>query len=134
MVEHAPEPALKRSKQPEAMFVADAQYDAMSTLQLRSLVRGGPKPERARAMAALARRAAVDVEVRRDVLDMISDADYRSTRFMGTISLAHIGVACLLLTGTPDLTTEVTRIVEAWPEPDRTDLLWFLRSQGVQVD
>jgi hypothetical protein len=52
---------------------------------------------------------------------------------MGTVSLSHIALACLWIAGDEATHARVRRIVETWPEPDRTDLCWFLTSQEIDL-
>ncbi len=117
----------------EDLFIADPTYDALPDDRLRELLRSGTKSERARAMGALARRAASNPSLRAEVLAALTDPDHRAMRIMGTISIAHIGVACLYRASDDDVRRQVQQLITAWPEPDRTDLLWFLRSQSLSV-
>lgn len=50
---------------------------------------------------------------------------------MGTISVAHVAVACLLRLGTHSATATANELLQAWPEPDRSDLIWYLRSEEI---
>ena len=50
---------------------------------------------------------------------------------MGTISVAHVAVACLLRMGTQSGTATANELLQAWPEPDRSDLIWNLRSEEI---
>ena len=116
----------------EDILVADDVYDGLATDRLRELLESGTTPERARATGALARRAARDDSLRPEVLEVLMGPDLRGMRLMG-ISIAHIGVACLYGAAPTALKSEVKALVDAWPEPDRSDLLWFLRSQGLTL-
>jgi hypothetical protein len=115
----------------EELFVRDAQFDAYPIDRLRELLKTGKRMERARAMGALARRAGREEGLLSEVVNQLEDPTVRDERVMGTISLAHIGVACLLLTASDIARARVKTVVEAWPEPDRGDLLWFLRSEEI---
>ncbi len=85
-------------------------------------------------MGAFARRAAKEPELLTEVIELISDAEFRGLRYMGTISVAHIGVACLAIAGSRDVHESLARVLNDWPVPDRKDLLWFLKSQDVQLE
>jgi hypothetical protein len=61
----------------------------------------------------------------------VKDPRY-AIRIMGTTSLAHLAVATLFRLG--DEARERGRaLLETWAEPDRSDLLWFLRSEGIEI-
>jgi len=51
-------------------------------------------------------------------------------RLMGTISVAHVAVGCLYQVGTPTALGAATELLATWPEPDRSDLRWYLQSEG----
>jgi hypothetical protein len=115
----------------EQLLVSDAQFDTYSVDQLRELLGVGKRMERARAMGALARRAGREEPLLAEVVEKLEDPAMRDERVMGTISLAHIGVACLLLAASDLARSRVKTLIDAWPEPDRGDLLWFLRSEEI---
>jgi hypothetical protein len=58
----------------------------------------------------------------------------REYRTLGTVSLAHIGVACLWIAGDEVGRSHLRPLIENWPLPDRTDLLWFLSSQDIDLN
>lgn len=51
-------------------------------------------------------------------------------RLMGTISVAHVAVGCLYQVGTPTALEAAAELLATWPEPDRSDLRWYLQSEG----
>ena len=51
-------------------------------------------------------------------------------RLMGMISVAHVAIGCLYQTGTTPALGAATELLATWPEPDRSDLVWYLRSEG----
>lgn len=116
----------------ERIFVTDPAYDQLDLQVLRERLLS-TKTERARAMGALARRAGRDASLRPIVWALLKLPAIRDYRTMGTVSLAHIGVACLWMTGDETVRAELRSMVESWPAPDRTDLLWFLQSQEIQL-
>jgi hypothetical protein len=52
---------------------------------------------------------------------------------MGTISVAHVAVGCLLRVATSKAFEAAKALLRAWPEPDRTDLTWYLESEAAAV-
>jgi hypothetical protein len=117
----------------EPIFVADEPYDTLPTERLQDLLKAGTKGERARAMGAFARRAARETGLRDSLFAALADPANRSLRFMGTVSIAHIGVACVYPPAPGHVKERVKALIDAWPEPDRKDLLWFLRSQEIAL-
>lgn len=118
----------------EDIYVHDPQFDGYSTEELRRQLDVGGKPNRARAIGALARRAARDESLHDEIFAKLADPTIRAQRFMGTISLAHIAMACLWIAATPPVIARARQLLETWPEPDRSDLLWFLRTQDIAVE
>jgi hypothetical protein len=53
---------------------------------------------------------------------------------MGTTSVAHVAVGCLLRVGTAKAVEAAQALLRAWPEPDRTDLTWYLKSENLELD
>ncbi|MBY0395733.1 MAG: hypothetical protein K2X91_04580 [Thermoleophilia bacterium] len=85
---------------------------------------------RANALEALTPHARLDPAL----LDRLAEAatsPENATRLMGTISVAHVAVAALLRVGTPGAEAAARRLLEDWPEPDRSDLLWYLSTEGL---
>ena len=58
-------------------------------------------------------------------------APSNSVRLMGTISVAHLAVAGLCKIDTPSSLEKATAAIANWSSPDRDDLLWYLRSEGL---
>lgn len=114
------------------ILVTDPPYDALDTASLRARLRA-TKMERARAIGALARRAAREPQLVEEVLELLASEPCRQYRTMGSISLAHIGVASLWLASEDALRARIRSLINAWPEPDRTDLRWFLVSQEINL-
>jgi hypothetical protein len=118
----------ERARVLETIYRADAEYDGLPTAELEQVLARGT-PERARAMGALARRAAHDDALRPRVLELIRERRQNTAWIMTTISLAHFGIACMYAVASPTVRQELHTLITAWPEPDRADLLWFLGSQ-----
>jgi len=112
----------------------DKEYDELSTAQLLKLLSSESKLSKGRALAALARRTKEDESLVNETVAAISDPANKETRIMGTISVSHIGVACLLDFGSSKTKELIKHLLKQWPEPDRSDLLWFLKSQSISID
>jgi hypothetical protein len=89
--------------------------------------------ERVRAIAALARTNSYGILVTETLFQVIRDPINRNARTMGTISVAHFGVACLLKFGSDQGRQQIKQLIDVWEEPDRSDLKWFLRSQAIDI-
>jgi hypothetical protein len=118
----------------DQIFNSDPVFDARSNDELLRNLVVGPISHRARAAAVLGRRAASDPSLRVAVLTAIEDPALRGRRVMGTISLSHIAFACLLEHGDDAVRDALLSRLSAWPEQDRGDLLWFLRSQDIAIE
>lgn len=84
---------------------------------------------RANALNALIPHAKIDDGLI-EVIVAAAKNPINEIRLMGTISVAHVAIGCLYQTGTTPAVGVATELLAAWPEPDRGDLLWFLRSEG----
>lgn len=88
---------------------------------------------RSHAIEAIAAKLQTNPEVLQKLLEAVVDPA-NSIRLMGTISVAHVGVASLLRSSTEEARQAAKRLVATWPQPDRDDLLWYLKSEGLSVD
>jgi hypothetical protein len=104
----------------------------MPTDEVRGLLHHQSPLVRANALEALVAPAQHDRGLLDELIAAASDPANR-VRLMGTISVAHVAVACLLRVGTAEALEAVKTLWSAWPEPDRTDLTWYLESEGLQV-
>jgi peptidyl-tRNA hydrolase len=88
---------------------------------------------RANALQAIARR--VNEVSEEDVIDQLVRSatahENRTSMLMGTISVAHVAVACLLRIGSEEAVTFAQHLIDEWPEPDRRDLIWYLKSESL---
>lgn len=96
---------------------------------LRSLS-ARPPLVRVNALNALVGHARRDAMLL-DEFRMAATSTRNQLRLMGTISVAHVAVGCLLRAGDNEAAGIARGLIEAWPEPDRTDLLWYLKSEGL---
>jgi hypothetical protein len=69
------------------------------------------------------------------VADLVAAATEPANAFrlMGTITVAHQAVLSLLQSTHPKAVEAANELIRNWPEPDRQDLLWFLRSEGCEA-
>lgn len=56
-----------------------------------------------------------------------------ATRLFGTITVSQIVMARLGVSRGQLCRECFLRLLHEWPEQDRADLLWFLKSEGVQI-
>jgi hypothetical protein len=91
--------------------------------------------------AALIRVNAIDAITRlakdnEGFLDYLADAA-RSPRnrviLMGTIRVSYVALANIFRLGTLRAKILGTEIIESWVPDDRDDLVWYLRSEGIEV-
>lgn len=113
------------------VFRRDEEYDTLPTPNLLEQLQGKNIINRARSLAALARRARQDRSLAGAVITAILDSDNKLKRLMGTISISHIGFGCLWEYGSVEDRAILHELLAQWPEPDRSDLLWFLKSQSI---
>ena len=119
----------------DEILVRDKEFDRLSTKSLLKLLHSNSRLNRARALSALARRSSQEEAIIGQVLNGITELKNRETRLLGsTISVSHIGFATLWEFGLPSAREALLRLLQDWPEPDRTDLLWFLKSQSISIE
>lgn len=116
----------------EYIFITDPIFDNLSTERLKNFCEISSLVDKTRACAALARRAHKQPDLIPYLLMLIRSSAYRQTRVMGTISIAHVVFACLWYGSTTTLQHFLREILYSWPEPDRSDLVWFLQSQDLE--
>ena len=105
---------------------------SMRTDEVRNLLHHPSPLVRANALEALVVPAQHDQRLVEEIAAAASDSANR-VRLMGTISVAHVAVSCLFRVGTVEALEVAKALWSAWPEPDRTDLTWYLESEGLQV-
>lgn len=57
-----------------------------------------------------------------------------TVRLLGTATVGHVAVGCLFRIGSPDATRRAMQLVAGWPEDEREDLVWYLKSEGLLND
>lgn len=104
----------------------------LPTNEMRDLVHHQSPLVRANALESLVESAQHTGILLDDLIKAALDTT-NSVRLMGTISVAHVAVSCLLRVGTPEALQAAHRLWISWPEPDRKDLTWYLESEGLQI-
>jgi len=100
--------------------------------ELTDCIRRGGLLVRTNALEALV----IHAQKKEDLIDELVAAasdPINQTRLMGTVSVAHVAIACLLRVGTSKSFEKARALIQSWPEPDRTDLIWYLRSENLPV-
>ena len=113
------------------LIIAELKGDRLSTSELRELLDHKSIVVRVNALEALSRQARQNAEVITDIVRAALDPS-NNTRLLGA-RVSHVAVACLLKVGTEQAQAEASRLIDEWSEPDRTDLLWFLRSESLCI-
>ena len=98
--------------------------------EVRGLLHHKSPLVRANAIEALAGLARDDDRLVDELIAAASDPQ-NNVRLMGTISVAHVAVGCLLRVATAKALEAAKALLSEWPEPDRTDLIWYLGSEGL---
>jgi hypothetical protein len=104
----------------------------MDTEQMRDLLHQPSAVVRANALEARVVPAKHDRKLIEEMAAAASDPANR-VRLMSTISVAHVAVGCLVRVGPIDALEAAKARGSAWPEANRTDLTWYLDSEGLQV-
>jgi hypothetical protein len=98
--------------------------------EIRSLLHASSIVVRANALEALVPHAKSDHSLLTDLTTAISDPKNQA-RLMGTITLAHLAIASLFRVGSEKATEIANELIDTWPETDRSDLEWYLKSEGL---
>lgn len=59
---------------------------------------------------------------------------YNAIRLMGTTTVAHIAVGCLLQIDTPESIQSARRVCLRWNDSERSDLFWYLKGEKIVAD
>lgn len=86
---------------------------------------------RANALLALAERARIRKELAEVISESARDPTNVAAVLMGTVTVAHVAIGCLLRLGTPTSITEAEHIIYSYVGAAREDLIWYLRSEGL---
>lgn len=110
-----------------ASLFQDEEYSNLETTQLIEILRKSLLLQRGRALYELARRTRENTELMDLVTSEIRDPKNRSARTIGIVSIAFLGLAGLLEADTEMSRKAASEIIETWEEPDRSNLLEFIR-------
>ena len=97
--------------------------------EIRVLFRHPAAVVRANALNALVPHARID-DWLIELVVAAAKSPINAIRLMGTISVAHVAISSLYQIGTQTALVAATELLVTWPEPDRTDLRWYLHSEG----
>jgi hypothetical protein len=114
-----------------------------STLSLKQKINQLPTPDvlkllndsslvkRVHSIATLLKRLNQDPSLLEIVKQSILNSENMSSRLMGTISVSHLGIAELFRIGSVDTTSTAWQIINSLEEPNRSDLIWYLKSENL---
>lgn len=101
----------------------------METKEMVELLSHPTSTIRANTLEAIARRGQAGESVVEVLAAAAADSKNRTLILMGTVSVAHVAMAALLKVGSSEARLLAGGLLAAWPEPDRSDLLWYLNSE-----
>ena len=105
---------------------------AVATAEIRELLYHRSPLVRAAAVRAIGAAARNDERLV-DELIAAATAPINGVPLLGTISVAHVAVGCLPQIGTATALKAAKALVMKWPEPDRTDLILYLKLKGLEI-
>jgi len=123
-------------KHPANLLIEQLERDEIPAQEIHELLDHKSILVRASALEAMARHARRDNVVADQFTDdlVVAACDPENrVSIMGTIGVTHVAVACLLRVGTPKAVTAAQHLIEEWPEPDRSDLMWFLKVEKLDT-
>jgi hypothetical protein len=101
--------------------------------ELLALIASHPSPlVRANAIRRLPAAADLPAAQMAAALEVAATDPAHRFRLMGTITVGHLAVEALFRVC--GMAERAAALVSGWPEPDRQDLVWFLRSEGISVE
>lgn len=107
------------------------KFDEMSTDELEQLMKNSSILNRVHAIAALSRRSSQSQDLVGKIVTAIADPKNRNDKLMGTISVAHLGIASLLRSVNPEYVDAAHQLIGEWQGVDREDLIWHLKSESL---
>jgi len=87
---------------------------------------------RANAVEVFLEHVPADESLLDEVVAFAKSPDH-TFRLMGTTSVAHVAVLGLMRSRLEQARLAGEKLVRTWPEPDRQDLIWFLKSEGIEL-
>jgi hypothetical protein len=88
---------------------------------------------RANAVGSVAERISEDDTLLDEVVAFAKNPEHTFC-LMGTTTLAHMAVLGLLRSPYEMVRHAGKELVKTWPGPDRQDLIWFLKSEGIDSE
>jgi hypothetical protein len=118
----------------ELQAIVDRMRDrTMPIAQVRRMLHHESPLVRVNALEACVDAARNDQDLLEELRLAVSNPANK-VRMMGTVSVAHIAVGCLLRVGTNEAVEAANALLQGWPEPDRSDLVRYLESEKLAVD
>jgi hypothetical protein len=115
-------------------FLDDKEFESLNTYQLIETYQDGLLFERGRALFELARRSGKEENLIEVVKNEIVSEKNIKAKTVGLVSISFLGVVGLLAANTDSTKLVATEIIKSSQEPDRTNLIEFLRSAGYLPD
>jgi hypothetical protein len=101
--------------------------------ELLAFIASHPSPlVRANAIGQLPRAGDLPPTQIAAALEIAATDPAHRFRLMGIITVGHLAVAALFRVS--GMAERAAALVSGWPEPDRQDLVWFLRSEGISIE
>jgi hypothetical protein len=118
----------------ELQTLVDRMRDrTMPIVQVRRMLHHESPLVRVNALEACVDAARHDEDLLEEFTMAVSNPANK-VRMMGTVSVAHIAVGCLLRVGTNEAIEAAKALLQGWPEPDRDQLVRYLESEGLAMD
>ncbi|MBE9209005.1 hypothetical protein IQ244_21175 [Nostoc sp. LEGE 06077] len=114
-------------------FLHNDEFYQLPTTKLLEILENGLLLERGRALFILARLSGENKKLIPIVVKQISDSKNRTAITIGTVSISCLGIAGLLEADTHDTREIVKVLLETWTEPDRSNIIDFLKLQHILV-
>ena len=54
-----------------------------------------------------------------------------TVKLLGNTTVGHVAVGCLLRIGNPSATLAAGKLIESWPASERSELMWYLKAEGL---
>jgi len=102
-----------------------------ATAKLRVLLNHEAILVRVNAADALAQRIHLDGEIVDDLVRAAINPSNSGARLMGTITVSHVIVGALLKSQERTAVEAGQQLLAQWPNSERTDLLWYLKSERI---
>jgi hypothetical protein len=115
-------------------FLQDEEFEGLETLQLMEILKNGLLFQRGRALFELARRSGKEEKLIEMIVGQIVDEKNQQSRTVGIASISFLGIAGLLTANTSNTREVARKLINDWSEPDRTNLLEFIKSASLTPD